>query len=82
MKKAPEATSHPHPRSARFAITATSETVRTVTFGNAEADASYYIALSGNAGESFSWASKATGGFTINSSNGASTAVVDWILIR
>lgn len=53
-----------------------------VSFGTAEPDASYYIALSGSANETFYWASKGTGGFTINSSNGSSTATVDWIIIR
>lgn len=48
----------------------------------AEPDASYRITLSGGAAETFSWAAKATGGFTINSSNGASTATVDWTISR
>jgi hypothetical protein len=53
-----------------------------VTFGTAETNTSYRIVLSGNAGETFSWASKATGGFTINSSNASSTATVDWLIYR
>jgi hypothetical protein len=38
----------------------------------------YGIKLSGNASETFYWATKAVGGFIINSSNGSSTASVDW----
>jgi Pectate lyase superfamily protein len=53
-----------------------------VTFATAEADASYYLTLSGSAGETFWVSSKATTGFTLNSSNATSTAVVDWHLIR
>lgn len=48
----------------------------------AEPNTSYRISLSGNAAETFSWASKATGGFTINSSNAGSTASVDWVISR
>lgn len=47
-----------------------------------EADASYYVSLSGSANETFWVTAKATTGFTINSSNAASTATVDWHLIR
>lgn len=54
----------------------------TVSFATAEANTSYFIALSGNANETFRWGSKTTGGFTISSSNGSSTAAVDWHLIR
>ena len=54
-----------------------------VSFGTAEPDASYFIWLSSSTnGETFSWGSPTTGGFTINSSNGSSTAVVYWLLIR
>lgn len=42
----------------------------------------YRVTLGGSAGESFSWASKAVGGFTINSSNAGSTATVDWVVSR
>lgn len=48
----------------------------------AEPNTSYRISLSGNAAETFSWASKATSGFTINSSNAGSTASVDWTVSR
>jgi len=51
-----------------------------VTFPIQIPSTSYRIALGGSAGESFSWASKATTGFTLNSSNGASTATVDWTI--
>jgi hypothetical protein len=47
-----------------------------------EQDAGYRISLSGDAAETFTWASKAVGGFTINSSNGSSTANVDWVVYR
>lgn len=53
-----------------------------VSFGTAEPDANYHIALGGNAAESFYWSAKATSGFTISSSNASSTAIVNWILIR
>lgn len=49
---------------------------------NAEEDAAYKINLSGSAAETFSWASKTTTGFTINSSNAGSTALVDWQVYR
>ena len=49
-----------------------------VTFATALPSANYSITLAGNANETFRWASKATGGFTINSSNAGSTATVDW----
>lgn len=53
-----------------------------VTFGTAETNASYYIATGCSAAEAISVSSKATTGFTVTSSNGSSTAVVDWVLIR
>lgn len=53
-----------------------------VTLSPAEADANYQILLSCDANETLRWSSKATGGFTITSSNGASTANVDWAVIR
>ena len=64
--------------------TATFATAATVavTFGTAEPDANYYLVITGDTGETYSWSSKATTGFTITSSNGSSTAVVDWVLIR
>ena len=51
---------------------------RAVTFTEALPTTAYSIALSGDENETFRWASKAVTGFTINSSNGASTADVDW----
>ena len=53
-----------------------------VTFATAEPDDQYVIVLGGNANETFRWSAKGTGGFTITSSNGSSTALVDWVLIR
>ena len=60
---------------------ATSGTVA-VSFGTAESDTSYYVSISGDANETYWITSKATGGFTINSSNASSTATVDWVLVR
>lgn len=54
----------------------------TVTLSPAEADAAYQVLLSSNANETMRWSAKTTGGFTVTSSNGASTATVDWVLIR
>jgi hypothetical protein len=53
-----------------------------VSFSVAEPDTSYFLALSGSAAESFGWSAKATTGFTVTSSNVASTATVNWLLIR
>lgn len=53
-----------------------------VTFGTAQADTSYQITLSWDANETLRWGSKATTGFTITSSNGSSTANVDWTIAR
>jgi hypothetical protein len=47
-----------------------------------EADANYTVNVTGNIGETFWVTGKATTGFTIHSSNAASTATVDWQLIR
>lgn len=54
----------------------------TVTFPKAEPDAAYYVSLAGDTAETFTWASKTTAGFTVNSSNGSSTAAVDWSIGR
>jgi hypothetical protein len=53
-----------------------------VTFGTAEPDASYFPFLSSSANEIFRWSALGTGGFTITSSNGASTATVYWLIVR
>ena len=53
-----------------------------VSFGSNEPNNSYAVYLSGDTAETFTWASKAVGGFTINSSNGSSTAQVDWLVLR
>jgi hypothetical protein len=53
-----------------------------VTFSPSEPDASYFLAIAGSANETFWVTGKGTTGFTINSSNAASTATVTWILIR
>ena len=53
-----------------------------VVFANAQPDTSYFIALAGNADERFHWSAKAKTGFTITSSNGTSTASVDYTITR
>lgn len=53
-----------------------------VSFALSEPDANYRITLAGNVAETFSYASKTATGFTINSSNGSSTASVDWTITR
>jgi hypothetical protein len=54
----------------------------TVTFPVAETNNTYFVAISGSANETFWVTSKTANGFTVNSSNAASTAVVNWILVR
>ncbi len=54
----------------------------TVPIPLSEPDTSYRVVLGGGAAESFSWASKTTTQFTVNSSNGSSTATVNWMLTR
>lgn len=53
-----------------------------ITFAKGQPDASYQISLTGDASETFYYSSKAAAGFTINSSNGSSTADVDWMVSR
>lgn len=53
-----------------------------VAFGTAEPDTNYTIGLSWNTNEVIWWTSKTTSGFTLLSSNGSSSAVVDWHLLR
>jgi len=66
----------------RGSVTFATAATAAVSFGTNEPNATYYVALSGSANETFWVTSKATTGFTINSSNGSSTATVDWLLIR
>lgn len=47
-----------------------------------EQDTNYWVWVAGAVDENFWVTAKATGGFTINSSNASSTAVVNWLLIR
>lgn len=66
----------------RGAVTLVAGT-KNVVFTIKEKDTNYYIVgLSGNAAETFSWASPTTTGFTINSSNAGSTAIVHWQIAR
>jgi hypothetical protein len=53
-----------------------------VIFANAQWDANYCVLVTGNATESFKVTNKATTGFSIMSSNTASTAKVDWMAVR
>lgn len=69
-------------RNLRGSVTFATAATATVTFAVAEADASYYIAGSGNKNETFWITGKGTGGFTVNSSNAASVGTYDWVLIR
>lgn len=65
----------------RGTATFSAGTTAAVSFGTAEPDSSYYVALSGNAA-GYCWVtSKSTSGFTINCSASNSNSV-DWILIR
>lgn len=66
----------------RGTVTFATAATATVTFATAETDATYFIVLGSDTNETFWWSAKGTGGFTINSSNAASTAVVNWVLIR
>lgn len=51
-----------------------------VVFEKELPDTNYSIFLTGNANERFYWSNKQPYGFTIHSSIGSSTAVVDWII--
>lgn len=53
-----------------------------VTFSVAELDANYFPTCTGNTQEIFWITSIATTGFTVNSSNGSSTATVYWHVMR
>lgn len=55
---------------------------KTVTFTLNEPDTNYRVVITGNASESFWVTSKATTGFTLNSSNSSSTATIEWIMLR
>jgi hypothetical protein len=67
----------------RYAGTATlSAGIATVTFSVPQPYTGYLVLVTGNAGEIFSVVNKSVAGFSIQSSNPASTASVDWMLIR
>ena len=55
---------------------------KTVSFNQTEGSASYRVNITGNVNETFWVTSKLTTGFTLNSSNASSVAVVDWEIIR
>lgn len=67
-------------RTAALAFTAT--TTSTIIIGENEPDVNYVVVITGNANETFKVTTKATTGFTVTSSNVASTATIDWILMR
>lgn len=54
----------------------------TVIFDEAQPDTSYFVGISGDANETFWITGKTVNGFTLHSSNAASTATVDWTLSR
>jgi hypothetical protein len=54
----------------------------TVTFTVPQMYLQYLVLVTGNVGEIFSVVNKTTWGFTIQSTNPASTASVDWMLLR
>jgi hypothetical protein len=66
----------------RGSATFTGAATKAVSFPTAEPDASYFVALSASANETFWVTGKGTGGFTLNSSNATSAATVDWIIVR
>jgi len=67
----------------RYAGTAVlSGGVATVMFTVPQMYTGYLVMVTGNASEIFSVVSKTVSGFTIRSSNSASTASVDWMLLR
>jgi hypothetical protein len=67
----------------RYAGTATlSGGAATVTFTVPQMYTGYLVMVTGNASEIFSVLNKTVSGFTIQSSNPASTASVDWMLLR
>ena len=71
-------------KAAQFSGTVTFPAANTVavTFDHTEPDTNYFIALGGNANETFYWQTKTTTGFTARSSNAASAAILNWIVSR
>ncbi len=61
-------------------VTFASASTATVTFASPQPDTSYKITLSWDTNENFWWSNKTVNGFTLNSSNGASTGTVNWKL--
>lgn len=55
---------------------------KAVTFGSNLDNSTYIVTLSVNVNETIWVTAKGVGGFTLNSSNAASTAVVEWHVIR
>jgi Pectate lyase superfamily protein len=67
----------------RYAGTAIlSEGVATVSFTVPQPYTGYLVLITGSAGETYSVSDKAMSGFTISSNNPASTASVDWMVLR
>lgn len=67
---------------AQGSVTFATAATATVTFDEPQPDTDYYVAIAGQAQETFWVTSKARTGFTLNSSNASSTATVDWIVMR
>jgi hypothetical protein len=53
-----------------------------VSFGVRQGDTNYMVLVTGNQSEIFTVTNKTASGFTITSSNAASTALVDWMSLR
>lgn len=53
-----------------------------VTFPTAEIDTNYRVVVTGSANETFWITGKTATGFTVHSSNAASTASFDWLRLR
>lgn len=66
----------------RGAVTFLNVPTMQVSFPVPEPDTDYFVALSSNAQEVYSVTSKTINSFNVNSSNGDSTATVDWVLVR
>jgi hypothetical protein len=65
----------------RGACTFAASTTCSVTFTNTQSDALYTVQLTCSANKTFWWSSKATTGFTINSSSSGSDTC-DWMIVR
>lgn len=69
-------------RRLRSGTTSLSAGSAVVNLAPAEEDTAYQVILTPRVNETVYVSAKAAGSFTISSSNGASTASVDWVLLR